>query len=648
MQRYLKTFYLWLALFSVCNMVSLFVVQMGKPFSLERWVLYPAAWVFQLPLVFVFASVDHGVNGCFSRLSLRFQQPVRFFLCLLGSFIFMGTYAASQTMYQQIETFISLDSFRAVFSNPGQIIPDVRHELGGELVGIGIVAMLFSAIYTWRCHSQKPSHSPAFFAVFCVVFLASGAGGMVVIYNSDSPVATRIRKDVLPTTYLTFSIIDRLLPTTSPTVDFLTALVFEPRISMDEYMAGHEMSNQPDVYLIMLESISWDRYGFMGYEREVSPHIDALAAESIVFPKSYAIANHSSYAQTGTHASMYPLRRTKLDQFEKVNYPKTMLFDVLSYAGYRTAFFSAQNEDWLGMKTFIEANTTMQHFFHSKSVLGNNIGIESKLEDEVVRKHAEDYLSASEAGQPVFMYLNLQATHFPYAIPEGADQPFQPASMDGFSFNYTDYDTAHLDRVINKFDNALRYVDQQVGAFIDHLKSIGRYENSLIVLTSDHGEAFYKHGLPTHGTSLFEDQVRTATLFKLPHGKKSEIRNDPISLIDLNPTVLEILGLPNHPNFQGRQILNAPRKSPIYMMSHSLVKSHGLVDYPWKYFTSDRDGEQLLNLEIDPDESADLSADYPEMLEVMKNNLQLYQLRQLYYYNVLPQRERDQSYPPRH
>ncbi|MDF7798306.1 sulfatase-like hydrolase/transferase [Pontiellaceae bacterium B1224] len=648
MQRYLKTFYLWLALFSVCNVVSLISVQMGKAFSLERWFLYPVAWIFQLPLVFAVASIDHAVNGCFRRLSLELKKPVRFFLCLLCSFIFMGTYAASQVMYQQIEMFISLDSFRAVLSNPGQIIPDIQHGLGGELLVIGLLAILFSIIYTRRYHSQKASHSPTVFAVLCAVFLASGAGGVVLVYKSDSNVADRIRQDVLPTTYLTFSIIDSLLPTASPSVDFLTGLVFEPQISMDEFMAGCEIRNRPDVYLIMLESISWNHYGFTGYEREVSPHIDALAAESVVFPKSYTIANHSSYAQTGIHASMYPLRQTRLDQFENVNYPKTLLFDVLSHAGYRTAFFSAQNEDWLGMKTFIQANTEMQHFFHSKTLLGNNIGMESKLDDDVVRYYAEDYLSACEPDQPVFMYLNLQATHFPYSIPEGVEEPFQPCSTDDFAFNYTEYDLENLDRVINKFDNALRYVDDQVGAFINYLKSIDRYENSLIILTSDHGEAFYQHGLPTHGTSLFEDQVRTATLFKLPNSERREVRNDPISLIDLNPTVLEVLGLPNHPNFQGQQILNKPRTSPIYMMSHSLVKSHGLVDYPWKYFTSERDGEQLLNLEIDPDEQTDLSADYPEMLEVMKNKLQVYQLRQLYYYNVLPQRERDQSYPPQH
>ena len=95
-------------------------------------------------------------------------------MCLLCSFVFMGTYAASQVMYQQIEMFISLDSLRAVLSNPGQIMPDVQHGLGGELMVIWILAVLFSVIYTRRYHCQNVSHSPTVFAVLCAISLTSG------------------------------------------------------------------------------------------------------------------------------------------------------------------------------------------------------------------------------------------------------------------------------------------------------------------------------------------------------------------------------------------------------------------------------------------------------------------------------------------
>ena len=246
------------------------------------------------------------------------------------------------------------------------------------------------------------------------------------------------------------------------------------------------------------------------------------------------------------------------------------------------------------------------------------------------------------------MYLNFQATHFPYDIPAEAERPFEPAHTEDFDFSFFNWDPAYADRVENKFDNAMRYVDAQVGAFVDALKAAGLYEDSLIVVTSDHGEAFYGRGYPTHGTSLFEDQMRVALLIKPPGGTAPAVRVDPVSLIDVNPTVLEILGWPNHPNFQGRPVFTARRDQPIYLVCHRVIKSDGVLDWPWKYVSSEKDGAWLLNLERDPSERVDYSEAHPETLARLKRALLVYQQRQLYYYLVLPRKERAALYPPRH
>lgn len=650
MHKFIKTFFLWLGLFTFCNVISLFAVKAHGTCSVGHLFLHPLAWILQFPLVAVFALFHHGANHAFLFLPLKWKKPLRFVLCALCIFFFMGMYTASQIMFQQINTFISWDAYLAAFSNWGQVLPDILGEMGGELFLIAALAVGVSLIYTRRYHNSSSSPSPLLFVVLCSVFFTSAAGGFVMVYKNEGEWSDRIRQCVLPTTYLTFSIIDDLLPSVSPTADFLADMILAEQVPMAEYFQFADLPvERPDVYLIMLESISWDHYGFTGYGRsDVTPHLDALAAESVVFPTAYAAANHSSYAQTSVHASQYPLRRKTLHKFETVNYPKTMLFDILSYAGYKTAFFSAQNEDWQGMRSFVFANTKMQHFFHSKDVLGEHIGIEAKIDDETVLQHAIEYLENGLPDEPVFMYLNFQATHFPYAIPPDAAHPYEPCSTDGFDFNYTEYDRDHLEQVMNKYDNALHYVDRQVGALVEFLKAAGRYERSLIVVASDHGEAFYKHGLPTHSTSLYDDQMRTALLFKLPGQTGHTLRNDPVSLIDINPTILEALGLPNHPGFQGRQVLETPRTEPVYMVSHSLVKSHGVVAYPWKYFISERDGERLLNLNLDPQELEDYSAAQPELLNELRQTLRMYQLRQLYYYTVLPQAERDRLYPPQH
>ncbi|MDZ8117689.1 sulfatase family protein [Pontiella agarivorans] len=651
MHKFIKTFYLWLGLFTFCNAVSLFALQAKGLWPEGGAFQVPLAWALQLPLVALLALVHQGMNHLFSFLPDRWKQPVRFMLCALATFYVMGMYTASQLMYLQLESFISWDAYWTALSNTPQILPEIISGMGGELLGAAALSVIISLFYTRRYHHHAFSHSPRMFALLCLLFITSGAGGFVAVYTMDDARAERIRQGLLPTTYLTFSILDNLMPSASPSVDFLSGLVLEEQVSMADYFQSLEKppEEKPHVFFIMLESVSWDHYGFTGYSRQdITPNLDRLAADSLVFNRAYAAACHSNYSQTSTHASQYPLRRKKLDQFEEVNYPKTLLMDILSYAGYRTAFFSAQNEDWQGMKTFIQAHTHLQHFYHSKDELGENIGIEAKVKDETVRRRATEFLDAADHTQPLFMYLNFQATHFPYDIPEGAARPYTPWKTDDFEFTFFHYDRDHTDTVINRFDNALHYVDAQVGAFVEYLKEQGLYENSLIVVASDHGEAFYERGYPTHGTALFEDQMRTAVLFKLPGAGKNGVREDPVSLIDINPTVLETLGMPNHPNFQGRPVLERERGAPIYLLSHGVIKAHGIVDYPWKYIYSARDGEWLLNLEKDPTEGTDFSAGHADIFSRLKEQLQLYQMRQLYYYTVLPQEERDRLYPPQH
>ena len=141
--------------------------------------------------------------------------------------------------------------------------------------------------------------------------------------------------------------------------------------------------------------------------------------------------------------------------------------------------------------------------------------------------------------------------------------------------------------------------------------------------------------------------MRVSTLFKQPGQKTSVTRSDAISLIDINPTILEILGMPNHPNFQGKPILEHPREDSIFILSHGIIKAMGIVDYPWKYFGSSKEPPRLVNLETDPAESMDLSAEHPEKVQALQQDIERFRQQQLYYYQYMSPRERSEYYPPR-
>jgi arylsulfatase A-like enzyme len=288
------------------------------------------------------------------------------------------------------------------------------------------------------------------------------------------------------------------------------------------------------------------------------------------------------------------------------------------------------------MKKFFDAGTKVDFYYHSEDycrTIGDKYKLEYKIDDAVTRETAENYLSAGEGEKPLFMMLNFQKTHFPYAIPESASAPFGPCEWET-EFGFFKYPAEKAPVVLNRFDNALLYVDLQVGGFLKFLKERGLYEDSLIIVAPDHGESFYDDGYPTHASAMCENQMRVFTLIKMPGGEPRGVREDPISLIDIPPTILEVLGLPNHPNFQGRQVLakNDPARN-IFMTSQGIVPSEGVVQYPWKFVKSEKEGDRLINFALDKTERIDFSGRNPEKRKELETALDNYIARQMNYYS---------------
>jgi arylsulfatase A-like enzyme len=321
--------------------------------------------------------------------------------------------------------------------------------------------------------------------------------------------------------------------------------------------------------------------------------------------------------------------------FQTIDYPKTLLFDVLGHYGYETALFSSQNENWQGMRRFLLTNSKIDTFFHSPDALGENIKIETKLDDAFTRQKAQEFIASRSSAKPLFLALNFQRTHFPYSLNSKEPGPYQPTDIQG-KFAFFNYSPKEAPNVINKFDNALRYVDSQVGIFIQFLKKQGLYDDAIILVMPDHGEAFYQNGFPTHGTTLYDAQVKTFLLIKTPQSKLRGEKTETISLIDINPSVLALLGLPNHPNFQGVDIIFEKYENrPIFMTAQGIIPADGVVVYPWKFIRCLKMGEKLINAKIDPSEMVDFSSQFPEIRKTLENMLNSYIHTQMTYYNCL-------------
>ena len=373
-----------------------------------------------------------------------------------------------------------------------------------------------------------------------------------------------------------------------------------------------------NVVLIMLESVPWTRLGIGGGRPEATPRLDALAEASVVFSRPYTPSVHSDYAQMAILSSLYPRKFDRHDYYTDLSYPRTLIWDLLRPAGWRTSMFSCQNEKWGNMLAYLSTPglEVLRHSPDWPEAPRRGRGSESKVFEETVVEAWREWLDELEAG-PFFTYLNFQATHFPYVIPAGEPEPFSPSELD-FPASFFRYPPEKAPVLLNRFDNALAYVDRWVGEVVDTLRERGVWERTVLIVVSDHGEAFYEHGQPTHGTTLFEEQVRSVWFMRVP-GEAPRRIDEPVSLLDLAPTLLTVLDLGEHGGFQGRGDVLDPRYRargrPLFFTIQGVTFEDGILLDGGKYrFNWDQRVHLFHDLTADPGELRNL---VPEDGEVM-------------------------------
>lgn len=637
-------------LLAICNLMSLSLrlVKGGAVAAVPSLLGFFA----QAPMLLVCAAVLLMADGV-SRISPRLvTMPLRVILETVLFILGAGYYFASETFYGDIGVFLPLEVFMVTLTDTVQLFSNVVAAKPRQLLAVVLVAVVL-ALSRQRVGGvllrlvERSRHMRKGLVVLALAGLIVSLG---IPFFPSWAVTTQVLRQSYPSTFAFWSAVgggDSEAQATQEDLDDLELIRIgegEP----DWSALGEAMQSRPHIFLVLLESIPHDHVGFMGYHRrDVTPNIDALAAESLVFTNVYAASNHSNYAQTSIYSSQYPLRREKLDYFQTITYPKTLIFDVLSDVGYETALVSTQNENWQGMKRFLLKDSRIDFFYHSEDyglAIFEAVSEENKIDASIARMVAQDHIASRRGMAPLFVVQNYQTTHFPYRIPEEAHRPYVPDDIPP-GVNFFFYPKKLIPNVINRFDNALHYVDNEFGQFLSFLKNNSLYEESIIIVAPDHGEAFCEHGFSSHGTTFFDEQIRTFMLVRTPAARLTGRRNDAVSLIDIPPLILELLGLPNHPNFQGRQILEPSGEARnIFATARGMIPLDGVFQYPWKFIRRGKDAGILFNTKIDPGERVDLVKHYPDKAEELSRTLSLYRRAQLTYYSRLSK----EYYPPRY
>jgi arylsulfatase A-like enzyme len=439
-------------------------------------------------------------------------------------------------------------------------------------------------------------------------------------------------------------------------------IIERPIVSIDQYLgsAASGKINRWNVVVLIVESLRADQLRAYGATRDVMPTVDALAREGQVFLNTYTQSSHTNYATIVPLSSHYPLRSATSHTYpERPKYPRVLIYDVLKALGYRTAIFSSSNEYWGGMINYLQTGN-LDRFIHAANFKGptylmqGDAGFAAWVRETKHAGSVDDRVTVDEAIQWIdslgsetfFASINLQNSHLPYPIPLDFQRRFGPPKLD-FTIRFAHFPKEKSEIVKNVYADSLAYVDAQIARLFQYLKRHGLWEQTVIVLTGDHGQAFYEHGFASHASAIYNEVMRVPLIIRAPQ-LAPRLDNRPAQHVDIPPSVLGLLGLQPHPSFQGINLFGSqpnPNRS-IYMIAQTPdAYQYGIIRSGFKLIYDERKQEYLLyDLTSDPGENSDIADSRPALAKELTHRLHTWRKLQIDYYSDTGLQGR--AYPP--
>lgn len=318
---------------------------------------------------------------------------------------------------------------------------------------------------------------------------------------------------------------------------------------------------RPPVVVILLDALHAGHLSHLGCERETTPNLDALAAEGVSFTQALAPAPYTLATVSSILTGKLPDRHGLVDKRSLLDGAEVTLAETLAEAGYRTC---AAVGNLNGSSIFACDQGFEEYVEVFRPQDGRSVDVVYG-EDRYHFAKAVDYpplverFLADDDGRPLLLYLHILEPHEPYAPPE----PFRARYIeDDYEGPFAGGDSATLIRarrgdlvpgpsdkeaVQALYDANLAHVDEVLGRIFEQLDAAGLFRDALVVVTSDHGEAFWQHGEQGHNTTLYDEMLHVPLIVRFPQGTGPAAGRRPddlVSPMDLLPSLCDWLDLP--------------------------------------------------------------------------------------------------------
>lgn len=360
-------------------------------------------------------------------------------------------------------------------------------------------------------------------------------------------------------------------------------------------------AHRRNVVLVLLESTGARHLKLYGAATDPTPHLTHLAQTGIVFEHAYAAYPESIKGLFSVLASRYPAIETTSKLYRHIGRPG--LAEVLRKNGYRTALFHSGRFMYLGMDDVVHDRG------FDLALDAGDIGGQHEssfgVEEPATVERILEWLAHVGPGEPFFLTYLPTAGHHPYFTPST-----EPSSEDA------------SDR--ERYLQALRYGDEALGQLIAGMNRLGRFDDTLFVFVGDHGEAFGEHpGNFGHTLHIYEENVRVPLIMVAPGLMHTQTRVPHLaSVIDIAPTVLDLLGLEIPSSYQGLSLLDH-RPAAVLFYTDYASRLVGLREDRWKFIYEFESGRsQLFDLQSDPNEITNLRSAFPDKARAFASHVQ--------------------------